>query len=495
MLLLKTRYLAFYPSLWGEDTNVFIQEALHYGSSSVFMPANGFNTLIQRLVALVVVYLPLSYAEITFHFFALAAACFTAAVVWRFSPIASVAGRLVACGALPFLPTNSLEIWFTLVNVHWYLAIALTLLVTSPLTTMSRPMWPWLIAIFLMCLSGPFSVLMVPAVVLRAIVFRDLTRGWAFYLVYAGATTIQAATVASEARGRLSAVPSDSVHAWLQGLFGNALFGFFTTETLLLIGVVTIMSVALLSWPRLDHAARFQIGAILFIAFAHVLASYYSFKQYPELIGPYMLHARYFIIPYGLGIIFLLSLGRGWTSFVTMALAIAICVAGFRPFHHIDIAPPEADRAAGAGRSPTYLPTYIDLAHHLGNVRFFGRPGLEDFVLVLTDNNPKPPPYERNVSADELRTDTIPVPSECANLRAIALIFDIRSKLAGGRVSFNASKDLMPSPSFNLWFQQFHAVSAEQERHAFAVPNRDIHTLQLKVPADADLSDGRIMCF
>ena len=492
-LLIKTQKLAFNPSLWGEDVKVYIRNALDNGTASVLMPVGGYNTLIQRLGALAVVFLPLRYAEITFHLFALGAGCFVAAVVWRFSPIRSIAGRLLACAALPFLPMNSLEIWFTLVNVQWYLAIALALILTSKLTTVSRPSGPLLAAVFLMSLSGPFSILMAPAVVARALILRDFERGWPLYVVSASAILIQAATVAAQARGRLTAVPSDSVIAWVQGIFGNAVMGFFTTPTLLVIGLFVIIISAIWFWPRADAALRFQVVAILFIALAHIAAGYYSYKNYPELIGPYKLHARYFVIPYALGIVFMLSLGIGWTRYATIALVIAICAAGFRPFHHLDIAPPEADRAAN-GRSPTYLSSYIDLSHHLGPVNFHGRPELPDFELALKDPAPQPAPVDRLLGGQDSGDNSIPVPATCADLGTVALAFEADLATPGVFV-FNASREQGPNASFHRWFQQFHHAETGTDHEAFTVPNNGVRTIRLSIPSGVVVKNARLICF
>jgi hypothetical protein len=492
-LLIKTRELAFNPSLWGEDTKVFIYDALHHGTVSVFMPANGSGYLIQRLVALSVVFLPLRYAEIIFHLFTFAAACFTAAIVWRFAPIRSIMGRLLACAALPFLPTNSLEIWFALVNVHWYLGIALALILTNPITTASRPSWLLLAAVFLMCLSGPFSILMAPAVLARALVLKDWRRGWPLYLVYGSATIIQATIVALTAPARFNVAPNDSLRDWLHGILGNALMGFFTTPTLFIIGSVIILASIFLAWPRIDRASRFQVAAILFIAVVHIAAAYYSHREYPELIAPYKLHARYFIIPYGLGIIFVLSLGIGWTRYATMALVIAICVVGFRPFHHLDIATPELDRSAGSGRSPTYLASYIDLAHHLGVVNFYGRPGTPDFELTLQDSSPEPATVDNPLNYEDIQSDFIPVPATCATLDTVAIAFDANIEEPGVFV-FNSSRRTDPAV-FPLWFQQFHHVAAGLDHETFAVPNNGVRAIRLTTPPETDVKNARLICF
>lgn len=465
---------------------MYIADAVNFGWSSITLPANGYQTLYSRLIAVSLTICPLQYAELIFHVGAAAALAFTLLVLWLCLPIDSRLGRGVACIAFVWVPSDTLEIFFTLVNTNWPLGVALAILVTSPNVTEGRYRWAWLPAILVLTLSGPVSILLAPIVLARLLVFRDGRQGGPFYAAYGLGTGLQLHTTLTNSLPRLGAATDTSMADWSQGLFTRTLLGFFSGPILL------GLTAALFAWflysdvRALSVRTRFQIAALPVAGALCLAAGFYAVRDIPALVGPYALHVRYFVIPFGLALFFILAIGRGRMRYAGIALVFLICAAGYRPYYHDDFGSPDDQMAGGASRAPTYLGVYLQAAQYLPSIKFFGRPGQEDFTLTLPRPTPKQPPVQIEVSTDAVRDGQVDIPADCDPYRNLALAMDYQAD-KDALIEFNTANR-------STWYAQFHALAPGTGETVFAVPIRHSPWIELTL-ANVGMQSARLLCF
>jgi hypothetical protein len=129
------------PSFWAEDGNVYFKEAIEHGLGAVFGAYNGQLFLFQRLVALLAAPLPVLIQPAIYAYVAMATAVLCCSIAlssrWRY-PV-PLAARFVCVLALLCSPAVH-EVFGTLTNAHWWLALGLVLLgmLSDPLGRRSR---------------------------------------------------------------------------------------------------------------------------------------------------------------------------------------------------------------------------------------------------------------------------------------------------------------------------------------------------------------------
>ena len=486
-VLTKCQRLVLYPSLWGEDTKIYIRDVLDLGWRSLTIPANGYHTLYSRLVAGFLCFLPLEYAEILFHLGSAVALAFTFFVIWTCLPVDSKMARVVACMALVWIPADTLEIYFTLVNTNWPLSVALAVLVTSQTVTGSRFKHAWLPAIFVLTLSGPESIILAPIVAIRAIIYQDLRKSLAFYAVFSLGACLQLYTILTNSLPRLGASTDTSAADWLEGLVNRTLLGFFSGPILL------VLTAALLLWflyadvRKLSARTQFQIGALPVVGGLTLAAGFYAVRDIPALVGPYALHVRYFVIPFAMALFLILSIARDRLRVVGIGLVIAICAAGYRPYYHDDFGgPPDDQMAAGASRAPTYLALYLKTSRYIPSVKFFGRPGHEAFTLMLPKTKIMEPPVAIQISAASVKDGGFEIPEACSRYQNLALQMSYR---AADNAIFQFNTE-----NRSAWHTQYHAVDPGLGETVFAVPIQHSPAVQLTA-SHVDVQSARLLCF
>ena len=486
-VVLKCQRLVFYPSLWGEDTKIYIADALRLGWGSLTVPANGYHTLYSRLVAGSLCFLPLRYAELLFHVGSAVALAFTFVVIWNCLPVDSKIGRMIACMALIWIPADTLEIYFTLVNTNWPLSVALAVLVTSQTVTEGRSKHAWLPAIFVLTLSGPVSIILAPIVAVRAVIYRDIRSSLAFYAVFSLGTCLQLHAILTNSLPRLGASTDASSADWLEGLVNRTLLGFFSSPILL------VLTAALLLWflyadaRKLSIRTQFQIAALPVIGGLTLAAGFYAVRDIPALVGPYALHVRYFVIPFAMALFLILSIGRDRLRVVGIGLVIAICAAGYRPYYHDDFGgPPDDQMAAGASRAPTYLAVYLQASRYIPSVKFFGRPGHEAFTLMLPKMQIIEPPIAIEISRASIVDGGFEIPEACSRYQNLALQMSYRA-VDNAIFQFNTENR-------SAWHTQYHAVDPGLGETVFAVPIQHSPAVELTA-SNVEVQSARLMCF
>jgi len=109
------------PQFWGEDGPVFYQQAVDHGWHSIFLPAAGYFTLLQRLIAVFANYFSPVFAPTILNFSAFA---FTLFIVWlATSPRFDIPFRPLIALAIVTVPMG-FEVLGTAANTQWIAPIA-----------------------------------------------------------------------------------------------------------------------------------------------------------------------------------------------------------------------------------------------------------------------------------------------------------------------------------------------------------------------------------
>ncbi|HEU5105910.1 MAG TPA: hypothetical protein VFU11_08710 [Solirubrobacterales bacterium] len=184
-------------SLWAEDGQVFLQEAMTHNATIVGGEYSGYLVVFERLVAEVASLLPVRSAPIVFSTLAAAAVALSGITVWHASKghIRDANLRAVLTTATVLAPVAGLESISSASYAPWYMVFAsFWLILWRPRTWFGAVSGAGFLA--LTTLSNPLMFLYMPVALLRILV----SRGWRDALPvssYLVAVIPQAATAAT----------------------------------------------------------------------------------------------------------------------------------------------------------------------------------------------------------------------------------------------------------------------------------------------------------
>lgn len=117
------------PVFWAEDGTVFFKGAIEHGLDAILMPYNGQLFVFQRIMAALAAPLSVSIQPAVYAIVAIATAVFSCSIAlssrWRLS--VPLTARFICVLALLCSPAVD-EVFGSLLNAHWWLAIGLVLL-------------------------------------------------------------------------------------------------------------------------------------------------------------------------------------------------------------------------------------------------------------------------------------------------------------------------------------------------------------------------------
>ncbi len=323
-------------SLWAEDGNVFLSELFRDGPASIWNEYAGYLHLYPRLVTLTALVVDLVYVPWIFLFAAIMAVWFMMHIIMR-ALVLNQAGLwlAIACALLIGLQPNLGQIFFTATNAQWFLSVALCVIAAVP-GALSGPLAVPLVAA--LCLTGPFSVLTVPVVLLRCFFDRPLDRRQiALSAVVVLCAAIQIWFILESGRG------SDPVNlawkVWLRVLFDSFTFGGDNVAVMPLSvaywSVVAALVVLLLKgwWGSRElHATTVTTFCLIVAAGCMFVGGLWAFKHTPGALNPIFGNARYYFAPYGM-IVLALALNHRLYPVLTKAgllIFALICVLQFK---------------------------------------------------------------------------------------------------------------------------------------------------------------------
>lgn len=312
--------------LWGEDGNIFLNQAQRFGFDSIWMPYAGYLHFYPRLFALIAVYFGLDVAPYIFTSAWYLAYFFMAVSVSDFFIGHKISWQvtfliLLAIGLQP----HTGETYFNITNAHWFIGVALILRVLSD--THCKPSLTNLLIFVLFGLTGPFSIIAVGLIVVKLLIKRDLKKNGFGYLVVLTTAFVQFYLIWLS--NRMAGEISTNIHDWTKSLHIFLTFGRRWGVTL----VLSILFWTILLRHILDvirHGAQlsdplFINGAFILLAgFVFYLAGLWHMKSNPSGMTPLRGGARYFVDPYAFVLISLPLVIKPQKALMTILLVFFI---------------------------------------------------------------------------------------------------------------------------------------------------------------------------
>src|SRR5688500_14556023 len=177
--LLRQSGTPAFDSIWAEDALVFLSDAIARPFVDTFFePYRGYVLVLPRALAWVASTLPLEFAALIMSGGSALVVALLAAFVFRATESISHIGLRLALGAaVILLPVAAVETLNTAANVHWYLMFAaFWALAWYPRSAALRLVAAVVAA--LAALNDPLSLLLVPAVALRAATSHNWRDHW-----------------------------------------------------------------------------------------------------------------------------------------------------------------------------------------------------------------------------------------------------------------------------------------------------------------------------
>lgn len=299
-------------SLWAEDGVVFINEAEEYGLRSIWMPYAGYLHVYPRIFALIATQLNLGYTPWIFMVgFTLAVWTMMFLIVQGMLELDCHPMAIFLVAVLLSIQPNHGQIFFTLTNSQWFFGVGLCVLVSVSRLYSSSHLYTFLGA--LLSLTGPFSVLLFPVLLVRFYIDRDRPRALILPLVMALCVGIQVYFIVSSGRG--GGDLSDNWRGWLVVLIDSATFG---RQNMLVVALSIAMWALLMrslfvTWRyRLGEEKNYVTTALLLLAAGTLMyaGSLWGFKDSPWGLNPITGNARYFFSPYAMIVLSMLVLYR-----------------------------------------------------------------------------------------------------------------------------------------------------------------------------------------
>lgn len=321
VILLLPRFgsLEYFPGkfLWAEDGSVFLEGAQTTGLQSLWAPYAGYLQIYPRLVALISCQFELATRP------AILIAGWLLAYLLLMLIVIQRATRL-GVGAIPTLALMTVislqpsfgETFFNITNSQWLLGAGLAImLMTEENDTTKASLWRAPI-IALLGLSGPFSIILLPAVAFKAALLRTASKNWISYGILLFCGVVQAMVLLNS--GRIATAEFDPLPwNWFLSFVQTAMFATDSFATIAAAGLFWLV-LAYCIFIRRDvepasPSTRLLPVALLIAAALFIAASVYSSKASPLAI---------------------VSLGGGnrynWVPFCLIMFSAAISAAGSR---------------------------------------------------------------------------------------------------------------------------------------------------------------------
>lgn len=191
--------------LWGEDGNIFIQQANSMGVSALWQPYSGYLHLYPRFVMLIASAFQLAYQpQIMLAGWFLAYLFMFAVLIHAANNFGANLRSIFFLIILVSLQPNNGEIFFNLTNAQSLLGVSLSILTLTTSASSLRPSLLNIVILFLLGLTGPYSIVLLPVLIIKAIVLNDFKKNYWLYLSILVCALIQGLLIVFSNRLNLS---------------------------------------------------------------------------------------------------------------------------------------------------------------------------------------------------------------------------------------------------------------------------------------------------
>ncbi|ADG16418.1 conserved hypothetical protein [Paraburkholderia atlantica] len=291
--------------LWAEDAPIFILQAHQLGLRAMLTNYAGYLHLIPRLIAETQrAILPLSSTP---YFFVWCCAALTsgacAYIAFALRQVTPVTAAFM--GLAPVLAPQNGEVLLSITYLQWVLLPALLVLLWEAIFgDQDRRPLPRAIAVGLLALTGPFGVLLVPAVAIAIALRRLRPRGgsinWPIVVTYFVAVAVQTLVMLRNPQDPKGVHDVPWLTWMIQAMFTDYLPSVLATTASGCLFAVLLIGVCVLSRARLVFACLFCFGVLLWgLGVTRVVP--------PVQIAWYGTGARY-VYPWGIFMLWTLTL-------------------------------------------------------------------------------------------------------------------------------------------------------------------------------------------
>lgn len=320
--------------LWAEDGNVFINDAQFVGVASIWKPYAGYLHVYPRLVAMVADYFYLGIRPIIFLIGWMISYLF---LFWTLTKKAKLFESsflsLVFLLILVSLQPHNGENLFNITNSQWMLGAVLSLLVLTKDPSFKISVVN-IILLFLLGLTGPFSLILIPMLLLKSFIMKDFRKNFWIYLIVVGSGILQLSILLHSERLAAKAI-DPHIRDWLISFFRIASFGTSTALTkscavlFYIILIITMLNRTPLTQKQSE--AKIQVILTMMTAALFIFAAQWASKNNLMAIAPLGDATRYAWIPQIL--IFFSAIiisNNNWLTQISLfSVALIICVQQF----------------------------------------------------------------------------------------------------------------------------------------------------------------------
>jgi hypothetical protein len=210
------------PALWAEDGSIFLQQALDLGLRSIVEPYAGYLHVFPRVIALLATLAPLELVPLIFHAGWLLAFCFFIFFVYRKISKQNYLICLFILTCIVLQPQAG-EIFFSLTNAQWFIGAALFIFILSDLP--KHALFRNFAFIMMGCLTGPFCIFMLPAMLLRVWIFNDIKKNAILYMLFVVCVVIQLMFVISSEKLQFYNYSDKTLLDWVGAVHRFLVFG------------------------------------------------------------------------------------------------------------------------------------------------------------------------------------------------------------------------------------------------------------------------------
>ena len=339
-LLLRVNDFSFFNGnfLWAEDGKIFINQAYSLGWESIITPYTGYLHLYPRLISLIAVGFDISYIPYILTLGWFSAILFSAYIItnelekhkihWSIS--------VIIISLIIFQP-HSGETFFNITNAQWFLSLSLVVIIV--LNDRFKLTIKNLFIMIILGLTGPFSILVLPILIINAFFKKDIFNNWFKYFIVLLTALIQLYFILYS--NRITGQIDTNVMHWLKSLYIFFTFGgkgLVPILSLLFWGSVMVYIIRYLK-KKEPLEDNFRNGLlIIFTAAIMYMAGLWASKSSLLVLHPLGWGARYFIIPYALMIVSLPLLIKNKKWLVTIFLLLFIIFGiQFTRIHRINL--------------------------------------------------------------------------------------------------------------------------------------------------------------
>lgn len=316
--------------LWAEDANVFINDIFSYGYKSLIKPYASYIHLYPRIWSLTLLFTELNNAPIYFLAGWIMAVIFTGILL--VSVMQSLGFRFYEAlflASLIFLQPSSGEVYFTITNAQWFLGFALGVWFLMRKGKQDTFAEAFLVA--LMCLTGPFGVLLTPVLLLKFYFFNNMRPNKYLVIIYLLCIFIQIFFIATTNRPSL---PIDlNLANWVKAISTFISLGMHGWFKLLALAFWTFLFFLVIKSTQFKVMTKKQESAFMLMCYGFIVyaAGLYACKNAPHIISPIGGGSRYFWIPYATLFTAAILLSRNkLDKYLVYGLVLLICLIGLK---------------------------------------------------------------------------------------------------------------------------------------------------------------------